>query len=297
MDDFRLKVFVSAAKNLNFSKCAEEMSISQPAVSKHVTELESGFGVSLFNRSHNGVRLTRAGEILLKHAENILKSYGDMEYEMSLLAGAVKGSLRIGASTTAAQYLLPGILAGFIERFEGVTVSMKSGNSEMIEKWLSEGTIDMGIVENTTRRPGLHYEHLLQDELVLAVNASGRFGHMDSVSVENLRLMPLVLRENGSGTREIIASCLAGKGIGIHDLDIVIELDSTEAIKSFVLESDCAAIVSIIAIREELLDGRLKLVDIEDVEMQREFASVFRPGEMGGLREKFHLFAKHFAKG
>ena len=93
MDDFRLKVFVSAAKNLNFSKCAEKMSISQPAVSKHVTELESGFGVSLFNRSHNGVRLTRAGEILLKHAENILKSYGDMEYEMSLLAGAVYAAL------------------------------------------------------------------------------------------------------------------------------------------------------------------------------------------------------------
>lgn len=297
MDDFRLKVFVSAAKNLNFSKCAEEMNISQPAVSKHINELESGFGVSLFSRSYNGVRLTKAGQMLLRHAENILKGYGEMKYEMSLLANTVKGNLRIGASTTAAQYLLPGILAAFIERLDSVSVSMKSGNSETIERWLDKGEIDLGIVENTTRKAGLHYEHLLKDELVLTVKADGRYRDTESVSVEEICRMPLVLRENGSGTREIIASYLAGKGTGMQDLNIVIELDSTEAIKSFIMESDCAAIVSIIAIRDELCDGRLKLIDIEGIEMEREFASVFRPGEMGGLREKFHLFAKHFLRG
>ena len=284
MDDFRLKVFVSAAKNLNFSKCAEEMNISQPAVSKHINELENGFGVSLFNRSYNGVSLTRAGEILLTHAEKLLQGYRELEYEMGLMANAVKGNLRIGASTTAAQYLMPRILAGFIGRFDGVTVSMKSGNSENIEKWLSDG------------KAGLHYEHLLSDELVLTVKPDGRFRNLESITAEQLKGLPMALRENGSGTREIIAAYLSGQGIGIQDLDVIIELDSTEAIKSFIMESDCAAIVSVIAIRDEIRDGKLKIVDIGDMEMEREFASVFRPGEMTGLREKFHLFAKHFAK-
>lgn len=296
MDDFRLKVFVSAAKNLNFSKCAEEMNISQPAVSKHINELENGFGVSLFNRSYNGVSLTRAGEILLTHAEKLLQGYRELEYEMGLMANAVKGNLRIGASTTAAQYLMPRILAGFIGRFDGVTVSMKSGNSENIEKWLSDGAIDLGIVENTTRKAGLHYEHLLSDELVLTVKPDGRFRNLESITAEQLKGLPMALRENGSGTREIIAAYLSGQGIGIQDLDIIIELDSTEAIKSFIMESDCAAIVSVIAIRDEIRDGKLKIVDIGDMEMEREFASVFRPGEMSGLREKFHQFAKHFAR-
>ena len=271
MDDFRLKVFVSAAKNLNFSKCAEEMNISQPAVSKHINELENGFGVSLFNRSYNGVSLTRAGEILLTHAERLLQGYRELEYEMGLMANAVKGNLRIGASTTAAQYLMPRILAGFIGRFDGVAVSMKSGNSENIEKWLS-------------------------DELVLTVKPDGRFRNLESITAERLKELPMALRESGSGTREIIAAYLSGQGIGIQDLDVIIELDSTEAIKSFIMESDCAAIVSVIAIRDEIRDGKLKIVDIWDMEMEREFASVFRPGEMSGLREKFHQFAKHFAR-
>ena len=137
MDDFRLKVFASAAKNLNFSKCAEQMHISQPAVSKHISELENHFGVSLFKRGNTGVSLTKAGKILLSFSEKLIEQYRIMEYEMGLQKGAVTGSLNIGASTTVAQYFLPPILAGFMERFDGVRISVKSGNSENIEKWLN----------------------------------------------------------------------------------------------------------------------------------------------------------------
>lgn len=295
MDDFRLKVFASAAKNLNFSKCAEQMHISQPAVSKHISELENHFGVSLFKRGNTGVSLTNAGKILLAHAEKLIEQYRVMEYEMGLQKGAVKGRLTIGASTTIAQYFLPPILAGFMERFDGVSISMRSGNSENIEKWLSEGEIDMGFVENAGTKSGLHYEHIADDELVLAAKSHGRYSGIESVALESLESIPLVLRENGSGTREIIETHLAEHGIGLQELNVVIELDSTEAIKSFITEIDCAAIVSVIAIRDELLSGELKIIDIDDFEMKREFASVFRQGEMNGLRERFHLFAKHFS--
>lgn len=292
MDDFRLKVFVSAAKNLNFSKCAQQMHISQPAVSKHISEIEGRFGVSLFSRSNGGVSLTKAGRVLLGHAEHLLASYKDMEYEMGLLANATRGNMRIGASTTVAQYVLPPVLARFIERFDGVEVSMRAGNSEAVEQWLLGGDIDLGFVENTSRRPGLHYEHLMDDELVLVSATGGRFRDTDSVSVSELGHIPLVLREDGSGTREIIASRLAQAGLRLQDMNIVIELSSTEAIKSFVRSSDSAAIVSVVAVRDELAEGSLKVIDMEGVDMRREFASVARQGEFTQLKERFHRFAE-----
>lgn len=295
MDDFRLKVFVSAAKNLNFSKSALEMDISQPAVSKHISEIEWQFGVPLFNRSAGKVALTKAGKVFLAHAERILASYREMEYEMSFLGKASRGHLTIGASTTIAQYLLPPILAKFIERFDGVEVSMKSGNSDSVEQWLLSGEIDVGLVENASRRSGIHYEHLLDDELVLVAGTRGRLGHTESIKPEHLKRIALVLREKGSGTREIIEEHLSEHGIAAKDLKAVIELSSTEAIKSFVANSDAAAIVSVISIRDELANGSLKIIDIDECDMPRVFATAFRQGEFNGIREQFHLFAKHYA--
>lgn len=293
MDDFRLRVFVSAAKNLNFSRCADEMHISQPAVSKHISEIESRYGVSLFSRGTSGVALTKAGKILLRHAESLLQSFRDMDYEMSMLGNVRKGNLKIGASTTIAQYLLPSVLARFLESFDGVEISMASGNSENVEQWLLNGDIDMGFVENTSRKPSLHYEHLLSDELVLVCGTSGRFGKTESLTAGQLTGLPVVLRETGSGTREIIARRLASRGVRIQDMNVVIELSSTEAIKAFVKNSDTLAIVSVIAVAKEISEGSLKIIDIDDLSMEREFATVVRPGEFMGLRERFHLFARH----
>ena len=130
MDDFRLKVFITAARTLSFTRTAEQMFISQPAVSKHVGELESRYKVQLFVRRGSRLELTAAGETLLTCAERLAGDYRRMEYEMGLCASAVEGELRLGASTTIAQYLLPPILARFTTRFPGVRVSMMSGNSD-----------------------------------------------------------------------------------------------------------------------------------------------------------------------
>ena len=136
MDEFRLKVFVTAAKALSFSKCAAALNITQPAVSRHIGELEARFGVPLFSRGSSGVGLTKAGRLLLQHAEGLLSAYQKMDYDMDL-------RLAIGASTTIAMYLLPEILASFMERSDGIEVSMLSGNSENVEQWLRDGTVDI----------------------------------------------------------------------------------------------------------------------------------------------------------
>ena len=290
MDEFRLRVFVTAARTLSFSKCAAALSITQPAVSRHIGELEARYGMPLFSRGSSGVTLTKAGELLLSHAERLLSAYQKMDYDMELLSQTSQGRLSVGASTTIAMYLLPPVLAAFMERAGGVEVSMLSGNSENVEQWLRDGTVDIGFVENASRRPWLHYEPLMADELVLVAGTSGRYAGVESVTVEELRSIPLVLREKGSGTREIIENALARHGVGVQDLRVVIELSSTEAIKSFVRSSDTMAIVSVIALHRELADGSLRIVDIDGVDMPRGFATVVRPGEFSGLNARFHHF-------
>ena len=285
-----MRVFVTAARTLSFSKCAAALNITQPAVSRHIGELEAQYGMPLFTRGTSGVALTKAGGLLLSHAEGLLSAYQKMDYDMELLSQTSQGRLSIGASTTIAMYLLPPVLASFMELSGGVEVSMLSGNSENVEQWLRDGTVDIGFVENASRRPWLHYEPLMADELVLVAGTQGRYGTLESVTPEELRGLPIVLREKGSGTREIIERTLSRRGIRVEDLNVVIELSSTEAIKSFVRSSDTLAIVSVIALHRELADGSLRIVDIDSVDMPREFATAVRPGEFSGLNERFHDF-------
>ncbi|KAA3140195.1 LysR family transcriptional regulator, partial [Alistipes onderdonkii] len=175
MDDFRLKVFITAARTLSFTRTAEQLFISQPAVSKHVGELESRYKTQLFVRRGSRLELTPAGETLLTCAERLAGDYRRMEYEMGLCASAVEGELRLGASTTIAQYLLPPILARFTTRFPGVRVSMMSGNSDQVEQALCGHGIDLGMVESLSRRQGLHYTLFTPDELVLVARTGGPY--------------------------------------------------------------------------------------------------------------------------
>ena len=165
MSDFRLRVFSSVAKNLSFTKASQELFISQPAITKHIQELETMYQTRLFERMGNKILLTDAGRLLLEHCEKILEDYGRLEYEMNLLRNEHTGELRLGASTTIAQYVLPPLLARFIEKFPQVSLSLFSGNSSEVEKALQEHRIDLALVEGNTRQPNLKYTPFLQDEL------------------------------------------------------------------------------------------------------------------------------------
>lgn len=153
MSDFRLKVFCCVARNLSYTKAAQELFISQPAITKHVKELESQYQTRLFERLGNKIELTASGRLLLEHGEAILEAYNKLEFEMSLLRNEYSGELRLGASTTIAQYVLPPLLAKFIEKFPHVTVSMFSGNSREVEQALQEHRIDLALLEGVLRLP------------------------------------------------------------------------------------------------------------------------------------------------
>lgn len=150
MDDFRLRVFITAAKTLNFTKCAEQLYISQPAVSKHIGELESRYKVQLFERSGSRLALTEAGRVMLEHAERIADGYRRLQYEMDLFTDRLGGELKVGASTTIAQYVLPQVLARFTARFPEVKVSLVSVASIVDE--LRSGELRIIDIEGCTIR-------------------------------------------------------------------------------------------------------------------------------------------------
>lgn len=292
MDDFRLKVFITAARTLSFTRTAEQLCISQPAVSKHVGELESRYRVQLFNRRGSRLELTDAGRTLLDAAERILDDYRRMEYEVSLCTRQTEGKLRLGASTTVAQYLLPPILARFTARFPGIRISMLSGNSGQIEHALEEHAIDLDIVESMSRRQGLHYTLFTHDELVLITRTGGKYARTESLTADALRHIPLVLREEGSGTLEVIAAALAAAGIRLPQLHVVMRLGTTEGIKSFVRNSDTMAIVSVISVVDCLRSGVLRIVDWEDLTMRRDFSFVHAETTPAPLAGQFIDFAR-----
>lgn len=292
MDDFRLKVFLAAARTLSFTRAAAQLCISQPAVSKHIRELESRYKVSLFDRCGSRLALTEAGRTLLASAERLSEGYRRLEYEMSLCASRVEGELRLGASTTVAQYVLPPVLARFTARFPGVRVSMRSDNSDGVEQALLHGEIDLGVVESIRRRQGLHYTLFRHDELVLVARPGGPYARVETVTPEALCRIPLVLRESGSGTLEVIASALGGCGIRLPQLHVVMRLGTTEGIKAFVRHSDAMAIVSVASVVDELRSGALRIVDIEGLPLTRDFLFVHPAAEPALLPGQFISFAR-----
>ena len=287
MIDFRLKVFCSVARNLSFTKASKELFISQPAISKHIQELEAEYKIRLFERKGTHISLTADGELLLSHAEKILGQYRQLDFEMNLLSERHMGELRLGASTTIAQYVLPGYLASFIQKFKHIKLSLVNGNTREIEKALDEHRIDLGLVEGYSRQSHLHYTPFMKDELVLVTRTSGKLAELDEITLSELQKLPIVLREAGSGSLEVLENSLNEHHIKLSSLQIVMQLGSTESIKRFIENTDCLGIISIQAVMNELTTGKLRIIDIEDFSCERMFCFVQKQGEGNGLEKDF----------
>lgn len=290
MSEFRLKVFRSVARHLNFTKAAEELYVSQPAITRHIKELEAEYGLRLFERTNGRLLLTEAGKCLLVHVEKILEAHEVLDYEMRKMSGSAGGTLRIGASTTIAQYIIPAVLAEFAQMHSGVELSLRSGNTEEIEMALLAQEIDVGLVEGSSRHRVLHYTPFLKDELVAVTRVQSPLAGRDELRLSDLSQIPIVLREQGSGTLDVFIDALQQKGIRIGDLNAKIHLGCTESIKRFLIHTDMVGIISIRAVRDELCQGVFKVLDIPDLSLQRELSVVQRQGQEEGLAEDFVRF-------
>ncbi len=288
--DFRLYVFKVVAEKLSFTRAAKELFLSQPSVTNHIKELEKEAGEALFERLGNAIRLTPAGELFYQYTLNIHGLYKELDEKINILKKSEAGNLKLGASTTVSHYILPKILSSFKVRFPNVNLSLQNGNSEQIEKLLIEKKIDLGIIEGNSNLPQIKYEDFLRDEIVLVVSARNRTLKSE-ITLSELPNIPLIIRESGSGTLDIIHSALSAKNIKTQNLNIQMRLGSTEAIKEYLKFSDSAAFVSINAVQNELIRNELKIIDIEDFEITRIFKFIALVGQQSELINSFKKFA------
>lgn len=292
MLDFRLRVFYAVAKRLNFTKASEELYISQPAVTKHIQELEKSLQTKLFDRNGTKIKLTPAGLALLKYAEQSFDLYRNMETEIHQLHKKHQGELRIGSSTSIAQYVLPEILAHFHTRYPDIKTNLFINNTEITEQLLAEQHIDFGIIEGYSKNQLFQYDFFAKDEIVLV--AKNTDTNMKTINLEELSKLTFVHREAGSGTLEHINHHLKLAGVNPKELSVEIELNNTESIKSYIQHSGCVAFLSIHSILQELKNNSIKIIDVKNLEITRDFLFIKAKGDQAVLSQLFIDFAKRY---
>ncbi len=295
MEDHKLKVFCTVAETKSFSKASEIIHLTQPAVSLQIQALEELYETKLFDRSSSTVSLTPAGEILYRYAKEILALYAAAEKNIGELTGLVKGSISVGASTTIGNYLLPNVLADFRRTHPKIKVHLFVGNTKRIVEYLNSGNIDFGIVEGDIARQKLIIEKLIVDELVVIVPPLHPWAKKKEVSIYDVIKEPFILREEGSGTRQIIEKYLSKHGISTHEMKSAMMLGSTVAIKGAVESGVGVSIVSRWAARKESKYGSLKLLSIKEEKLLREFSLIYQKNSIASHAvDEFLNYVKNY---
>lgn len=257
--------------------------MTQPAVTFQVRQLEEFFNTRLFDRTHNRITLTAAGERVFEYADRILALYGEMNIRVRDITGEVAGVLLIGASTTIAEYVLPGLLGEFQNRHPDVRIRLSVSNSLGIVHMVESNAVDIGIVESPVANKNLAVEICWQDQLVFICPPHHPLAQAAVVPVSNLLELPFLSREEGSGTREVISDYLAENGIDWNDLNLSMEFGSPESVKSSVEAGLGVSIVSKATVAKELKLATLVALPL-DPPIARPFSFVYQ-------RQKFRLRA------
>jgi DNA-binding transcriptional LysR family regulator len=261
-----LAIFHAVVQAGGFSKAATQLRISQPAVSKQLRELESRLGAPLLNRTGKGVTLTQAGELLAGYARRIFALEADAERALEELQGLRRGRLAIGASTTIGIYLLPPLFGLFRKLYPGVELNLEIANTEVIQHRLLDHSIQLGMTEGLAENPELHATTFTRDELTVIAPPGSPWLKRAPLAAAELCAMPLIFREQGSGTRAVVERAFERHGLFVKP---VMSLGSTEAIKRAVMAGIGLGIVSRLTVLSELADQRLVILPVIDLPLRR----------------------------
>ena len=257
MPDRRLQVFHAVAEVSSFTRAAETLHMTQPAVTHQIRQLEEELGTRLFDRSNNRISLTEAGSEVFGYAARILGLYGEMQESVKALTGERAGLVTLGASTTVAEYMLPELLGDFRERFPDVRIRLRVANTDAVVAMVADNTIDLGVVEGAVDNGQLLVEPCRHDELQVLVPPDHALAAHETVRPEELLPWPFLFREDGSGTRSVIERYLVEHGIDVARLEQPFELGSTEAIKGAVRAGTGISILSRATLEKEIELGLL----------------------------------------
>lgn len=269
MFDWRkLEVFLKVYETRSFTKTARAMYLSQPTVTIHIRQLEEFLGVNLLDRDTRNVIPSKAGKIVYEYGKRILQLYREMERELSPYKEVETGLIEIGGSTIPGQYILPRVIKLFREIYPQTKIFLKVSDTAGVIEGLLRGDLELGVVGAKLKQGNLHFEACCQDEIVLI--APQDFAK-EKISLRELTDLPLIKREEGSGTWITVVSHLEKRGIDPYRLKIVGEMGSTEAVKSAVKAGLGLSFVSKRAVELEVTLKLLKIVTVENFEITREF--------------------------
>ena len=274
MIDIRLLTFITAAKTKSYTRAAEILNITQPAVSQHIKFLEDEYGVHLVKKCGRGFELTEEGLILFKSAEEIEALYRSLETKLKNKSGIAR-EYNAGASMTIGGYILPYILAEYKKSYPNINILLQVNNTEEILEKLINGKIDFALIEGPFNKYKFRYKKYKDDELVLAVSSENDLAKQTQVSIDDVLNGNLILREKGSGTRKILENKIIELGYSPNDLNGFMEIGSISAIKSLIGLNLGYSIISRETIRKELIQGNIKEVPIQGIRIFREFNFVY----------------------
>ncbi|MBK7063151.1 MAG: LysR family transcriptional regulator [Rubrivivax sp.] len=292
MADRRLQVFHAVAKHLSFTKAAEALFMTQPAVTFQIRQLEEQFHTRLFDRGHGRVSLTAAGILALDFAERILSLSSELDNRLQELGGQLGGPLHIGASTTIADYLLPRVLGAFKANFPTAVPRLFVANSDAVQARVLERSLDVGFIEGDSHMPALVADVVCDDELQITCAPTHPLAQLTSASAQSLLGHAHISREPGSGTREVVDHYLLSSGVAPDTLQGVMELGSPEALKGLVATGLGFSIMSRATVVNEIRLGQLVQIPLEPRLIRQ--LSVVYPKERihSGLVSSFVEFAK-----
>lgn len=291
----QLRTLKALAQCKSFSLAAEKLYLTQPAVSFQIHSLEEHFGACLVDRSGRRAELTEEGRLVLEFAHETLAKLARTEYQVNELTQKVRGRLLVGASTVPGEYILPHLIGAFRKKYPEVQISLEIGGSEEIRKKVAEQRVDLGVVGAIDDRPQLLSKKVLEDELVLIVPQNHRWPSDVPVTVQDLTEENFILREKGSGTRQVFTERLKEHGLDVNSLHVVMELGSTEAILTAVEAHLGISVVSRWAADKALALGQVRGIAVEGLNLKRDlFVIVHRQTLPNRALEEFEAFISNF---
>ncbi|MDX8364547.1 LysR family transcriptional regulator [Cytobacillus sp. IB215665] len=278
-----LKIFVTVAKYKNFSRAAEHLNFSQPTISLHIRNLEEEFNEQLLYRSPKYVELTKAGKVLYRNANKILTLYSNTKDEINHLSNIVSGSIKIGASYTIGEYLLPKYLAQFTSAHPDVDIEVMIKNTEEITELIRQARLDIGLIEGKIVNNDLVVKPFLEDEMVLVTSPSSPIASKDDILPTQLNNQTWIFREIGSGTRAYSDYLIKEWNLSIMRSYI---FNSSQGIKEAVLNNLGIAVLSHIIVEKELERGELVAISINKAHFTRTLSFIHQTSHSFSMAER-----------
>jgi DNA-binding transcriptional LysR family regulator len=276
MPDEKLKTFITVVRCGSLTQAAKELFVSQPAVTLQIHKLEQEYKETLLYRRVRGIELTPTGKVLYEYAKRISHLYDEAIEEIGALNGEIRGTLRIGATLTVGEYFLPPVLGRFKEEHPATDILLEIENTRRVVDQVAAGNLDCGLVEGPFENGLIYSEKLTDDELVFVCSSKHKLANAPEIDLNTLSREAFILREPGSGTRKVFEDALKKAGFDPAQLKVLIQLGTTQTIKSLVAENIGVTVTSERTVRNEIQQGILKKIPVPALDLRRLFQFIFK---------------------